>query len=212
MKIEIEGRADLRPVILAALDAGRFTVSMKTTPTPQGAHIEAETVFVDVLGVVAPVPSAVDEIRAAMSDSWEETLQSRIMIPRDEFDRLTALMEAVDAFAKATGAGDDDRIEHLGVFTEAASDGRMMIRYGKPTGPEIPRTDLRTYLESQIEDEDAQMKAYAAILSFIDETVADAISVPVQRVERAQVEQEPIPAAYTEAERAEMLKRDDEAD
>lgn len=319
MKIEIEGRADLRPVILAALDAGRFTVSMKTTPTPQGAHIEAETVFVDVLGVVpyakptaapgkdgecfdyrdaigkmtdfgARVVSGseyeqMQAIRRAVSEFAEvcqlppsddaathlrglseDIARGHVLVlhpdgyrsaivgaepPATFMDELTAanldaLMEGVQAFALATIGPNEDGFENLQRWTDWARQGLVTVRKAGP--PEIPRSELRQFIETQIGDEDEQMRVYGNVLSFIDEAVAGAAQVKPLRVERATTVQgdpppefvdvsarempgladadplaepyianEPLtaeaaPAAYTEAERAAMLMRDDKPD
>jgi len=125
MKIEIEGRADLRPVILAALDAGRFTVSMKTTPTPGGAYIEAETVFVDVLGVLPMVSKGLDV----------DGVFRPIKVPHEEIQRLTSERDALAPFADAVHEfaqacrimPGDNVVNHLRGFSEDVTAGRVLV-------------------------------------------------------------------------------------
>lgn len=197
MKITVNGARDLRPIILAALDAGRFTVSMKTELVPGvGAMVEPETVFVDVLGVIAPVGSvSADGIGRAIEAAADLSGESvdKILSERDELrGRLVELEGLVKAFSDATIGPNEDPIENLGRWTGWAREGRVFCLNVRDA---LPTWAIREHIEAQVpDDEDAQMAAYMDIVSFIDQRLAEAKKAPAQMAHRPPVE--PPPAGF----------------
>lgn len=195
-KITIEGRADLGAIVQAALDAGRFTVHMKTTPKETGgALVEVETVYVDVLGVVA---RAVDPVPEPLPVDFD--MNARVIAGSD-YERMTLFADVVHDYGHARGwSPGENVVSRLETDVELIRAGHVLVSpQALRVDPSnaIPRHGLREYIESQIADEAEQMRVYGNVISFIDEAVAAAQpkADPV-RVEMPSRVQPPMPEGF----------------